>query len=347
MSGPFLSVDGLQLYDSLIKGAAMGNATIAGRTITFFNVNGTELCTVDIPQSIYNLATSTEQGLMSAAQFNKLEGVAEGATKVEASGTNGKVKVNGTDVTVYSHPSHTALASGLYNITTNSLGHVTAGTKVTKADITALGIPGEATKVEASDTNGVLKIDGANVKVYEHDSHTAYASNMYKVTVDAQGHVTAATAVAKSDITALGIPSENTTYSAATTSADGLMTSGNLSKLNGIATGAQVNVLEKVSVNGTALAISSKGVNIDLSNYALKSDVANAVEYQGSVASFDKLPTNATKGDMYNVGAAWTADGVSYAAGTNVVYNGTGWDAMASMFDVSSIPNSEIEALFA
>lgn len=38
-----------------------------------------------------------------------------------------------------------AFASGLYKITTNSAGHVTAAAAVTKADITALGIPGSDT----------------------------------------------------------------------------------------------------------------------------------------------------------------------------------------------------------
>lgn len=39
------------------------------------------------------------------------------------------------------------------------------------------------------------------------------------------------------------------------------------SKLTGIAAGAQVNVIESVKVNGTALSITSKAVNIDLSSY--------------------------------------------------------------------------------
>jgi len=47
--------------------------------------------------------------------------------------------------TVYTHPSYTAYTSGLYKITTNSLGHVTSATAVTKGDITALGIPGSNT----------------------------------------------------------------------------------------------------------------------------------------------------------------------------------------------------------
>jgi hypothetical protein len=54
---------------------------------------------------------------------------------------------------------------------------------------------------------------------------------------------------------------------AVSTSASGAMTPALLTKLNGIATSAQVNVLETVKVNGTALAVSSKAVNIDLSGY--------------------------------------------------------------------------------
>lgn len=58
------------------------------------------------------------------------------------------------------------------------------------------------------------------------------AAGLYKVTVDASGHVSATTAVAKSDITALGIPSTNTTYSAATQSANGLMSAADKKKLD-------------------------------------------------------------------------------------------------------------------
>ena len=69
------------------------------------------------------------------------------------------------------------------------------------------------------------KLDGiaAGANKYIHPSYTAAAAGLYKVTADASGHVSATTAVAKSDITALGIPSTNTTYSAATQSANGLM----------------------------------------------------------------------------------------------------------------------------
>ena len=48
----------------------------------------------------------------------------------------------------------------------------------------------------------------------------------------------------------------------ASTSAAGLMTTTQVTKLNGIAEGAQVNVVETIKVNGTALTPSSKAVDI-------------------------------------------------------------------------------------
>lgn len=51
-----------------------------------------------------------------------------------------------------------AFASGLYKITTNAEGHVTAATPVTKADITALGIPGAQTAIPQALTDLATKI---------------------------------------------------------------------------------------------------------------------------------------------------------------------------------------------
>lgn len=49
-------------------------------------------------------ATTTAAGAMSTTDKTKLDGVAEGATKVEASTTNGNVKIGGTETTVYTLP---------------------------------------------------------------------------------------------------------------------------------------------------------------------------------------------------------------------------------------------------
>ena len=82
--------------------------------------------------------------------------------------------------------------------------------------------------------------DGANK--YVHPTHTAAASGLYKVTVDALGHVTATTKVAKNDITALGIPAQDTTYDNATASAAGLMSAADKTKLDGMTIASDADV---------------------------------------------------------------------------------------------------------
>lgn len=83
--------------------------------------------------------------------------------------------------------------------------------------------------------------EGANK--YVHPSYTAKTSGLYKVTVDATGHVSAVAAVTKGDITALGIPGQDTTYPEATTAKAGLMSAADKSKLDvmTIATDAEVS----------------------------------------------------------------------------------------------------------
>lgn len=104
------------------------------------------------------------------------------ATATAASTTNGKIKINGSDVTVYTHPAYTPKTAGLYKITVDATGHVSAVAAVEKADITALGIPGSG---------------------YTHPTHTAHAAGIYKITVDSLGHISAATAAAKGDLTGI------------------------------------------------------------------------------------------------------------------------------------------------
>ena len=85
-----------------------------------------------------------------------------------------------------------------------------------------------------------LKLKGIedNANNYVHPTHASKSSGLYKITVDSSGHVSGATTVTKSDVTALGIPGQDTTYSVVTTSSNGLMSSSDKTKLNGIAIGA-------------------------------------------------------------------------------------------------------------
>lgn len=95
------------------------------------------------------------------------------------------------------------------------------------------------TTAEKTKLEGIA--EGANK--YVHPSYTAKTSGLYKVTVDATGHVSAVAAVTKDDITALGIPGQDTTYPEATTTKAGLMSAADKSKLDGmtIATDAEVS----------------------------------------------------------------------------------------------------------
>lgn len=87
--------------------------------------------------------------------------------------------------------------------------------------------------------------DGANK--YTHATHEAHASGFYKVTVDAEGHVTAAVAVEKADITALGIPGQDTTYVVATSETDGLMSAADKAKLDGFIAATEAEVTEMLN----------------------------------------------------------------------------------------------------
>lgn len=59
--------------------------------------------------------------------------------------------------------------------------------------------------------------------------------------------------------------------------------------------------------------------------------VSSAYKVKGTVATADALPTGAQTGDVYNITAASTYG----PAGTNVVWDGTEWDALGGIMDLS------------
>lgn len=122
--------------------------------------------------------------------------------------------------------------------------------------------------ITAGDTNGHLDVNGTDVTVYTHPAHTAKASGLYKVTVDAEGHVSAAEAVTKQDITGLGIPAQDTTYQKATAAADGLMSKEHFSKVEGIAANAT-----KVEASATPGSIKINGTDTAVVTIATDTEV--------------------------------------------------------------------------
>lgn len=143
----------------------------------------------------------------------------------------------------YQHPSHTAHKSGLYKITIDELGHVSNATAVTKADITGLGIPAQDTTYSAGSG---LSLSGTTIN---HDSSitagTAGSSSSTSgsntisipyVTYNDTGHVTAA-------------GTHTHTINAATTSASGLMSSEDKTKMNRLESYTTATTVASLDVN--------------------------------------------------------------------------------------------------
>ncbi len=163
-------------------------------------------------------ATEIQPGLMSAADKVKLNGIADGAEvnvqsdwnvtnttsdayiknkpkALPANGGNADTVNNHTvetnvpagavfTDTVYTHPTYTAKANGLYKITVDSTGHVSGTNSVSKADITALGIPAQDTTYGGAGTSLGLVKSGGDVTIsngvitVNDDSHNHTISNI-------------------------------------------------------------------------------------------------------------------------------------------------------------------------
>ena len=165
------------------------------------------------------------------AEKSKLSGIAAGANK-------------------YTHPSYTSRSSGLYKLTVDSTGHISAASAVTKADITALGIPGADTNTTYSAFKGATSSAAGGSGLVPAPSKGA--SNRYL----------------RSDGTWQVPPDTNTTYSVATTSASGLMSSADKAKLNGIEAGANNTTVDSALSSSSANPVQNKVVNAALAGKA-------------------------------------------------------------------------------
>lgn len=108
-------------------------------------------------------------------------------------------------------------------------------TKVDKVDGKQLSTE-DYTTAEKTKLQGIA--DNANNYSHPAGSAPSKTEGLYKISTDSNSHIASATPVAKSDITALGIPAQDTTYSDATTSQSGLMSGADKTKLDGIANNA-------------------------------------------------------------------------------------------------------------
>lgn len=213
---------------------------------------------------------AADSGLMASADKYKLDGIEDGAEVNQNAFSN--VVVGATTVAA--------------DAKTDSI-EVVAGTNVT---ITADAANGTIT-IAAADTTYTLEQDGTD------------------------GHILTFTP-SVGQPTTITIPDDDTTYDPAVASTagvggtDGLLTAVDKEKLDGIEDGAQVNVLEGVKVNGTALTPTSKAVDITIATgdtgvgtfkvngtnvtpYGLGTAAAADVETVGIDSDADTLATTA------------------------------------------------------
>lgn len=248
------------------------------------------------------------------ALLEKLNGIAEGANK-------------------YEHATHTEQALGLYKVQVDGEGHVIAVTAVAKEDITNLGIPGQDTTyvVATQSESGLMsstdkkKLDGIEegANKYVHATHGAYAAGIYKITVDSEGHVTAASAVTKAELAAI--------IGEATQSESGLMSAadkkavdelGAIAKLNEI---GEDNLSEalKEKINTASAGNHSHANKELLDTYdQTNADLKDAVAKKHEHANAEELAKIAA-GDKAKWDAAQANAEATAAAELKKVVNGT------------------------
>lgn len=277
-------------------------------------------------------ASTTQDGLMSKEDKTTLDNlVSTGgqANVIEDVTVNGQTSTITNKVAAITIPEASTSASGVMSSDDKTkLNNISAGAEVNQNAFSNVKV-GSTTIQADSKTDTLELVAGSNVTI----------------TPDASGDK-------------VTIAAQDTTYDNATTSAAGLMSSGDKTKLNGVATGAQVNVIESIEYDGAAVSISGKKATItpnkDLSNYnnattkfqsesQVDTKIANAltaaVIYKGSVATYADLPsTGVQNGWLYNV----TATDMNY------VWNSTSndWDPQAPTVTIAAATTAQIDSLF-
>lgn len=191
------------------------------------------------------------------------------ATKVEKSTTNGNIKINGTETTVYTHPTSHSIAevSGLQTALDGKGTYSKPSGGIPKSDLASV----VQTSLGKADTalQSHQDISGKQDKstAVTHKASTAVGSATQPVYIASDGSATATTyTLGKS------VPSDakftDTVYDDATTSAHGLMTAAMVTKLNGIASGANKTTVDSELSSTSTNPVQNKVINTALAGKA-------------------------------------------------------------------------------
>jgi hypothetical protein len=336
--------------DGKLNGKANSSHNHAAADIT--SVNASAITGVIDAAHLPSFVDDVIEGYYSSSKFYKTKNT-DGTYATEITGESGKIYVNlndnktyrwsGSDFvvisetialgetsttayrgdrgkTAYDHAvAHgSAFASGLYKITTNAAGHVTAATAVVKADITGLGIPGQDTVYTHPTTSGnkhipsggstgqFLKWSADGTAVWAADNNTWIA--LKGATADAAGTAgyVAAPAKGQQNYFLRG----DATWAALTKSTVGL---GNVDNT------ADANKSVKYATTAGSAGNAAKATKADTANSATKATQDSAGQqinttYIKSLTVSGRTIT-ITKGD--NTTTTITTQDTTYAAMTN------------------------------
>lgn len=163
------------------------------------------------------VASLDDNGLVPSSQLpSYVDDVLEydSLTDFPTTGESGKIYVaKDTNLTYrWSGTAYVEISKSLALGTTESTAYYGDKGKIAYDHSQSTHARTDATAVAKGTSNGYITINGTETEIYKHPGYTAKTSGLYKITVDATGHIEAATAVAKSDITGLGIPAQDTVY---------------------------------------------------------------------------------------------------------------------------------------
>lgn len=302
-----LEIAGMRLLDSrpsFSPAEALGALDVAGGT-----VYGKTTFQEGISATSYSgaTATSSADGLMSKTDKAKLDEIGAGSNVKSVNSKTGAVTLAKSDI-------------GLGNVdnTADSAKSVKYAASAGSANSVAWGnVSGKpSTYPPSSHTHTPAQVGLGNVA--NLDQSKAIKS------ITRSGTTFTATALDGTKTT-FTQQDNNTTYSVATSSTDGLMSKTDKAKLDGISSGADAVTIKTVKVNGTALTPdSNKAVNVPvpkLANNATTTASGMALDARMGKTLSDQIASVKTGAidQIVNLTAAgWTGDTAPYSQTVNV-----------------------------
>ena len=276
----------------------------------------------------YEVATQTSNGLMSSVDKKKLDGLSNYTLPTTAAATLGGVKVgytnNGKNYKIQVDASGNAFVNVPWTDTTYGEATTSTAGLMSASDKTKInGLSNYSLPTSTASALGGIKV-----------GYTTSGKN-YKVQLDGSGNAY------------VNVPwtNTNTTYSVATTSADGLMSKSDKSKLDGIATGANNYSLPKsttTALGGVMIGYATSGKNyavvLDASGkayvnvpwtdthttYSVATTSANGLMSSGDKAKMDMFQSYTTATSVASIDANYQKVKVTLSANGTLSMSATG-----------------------